>query len=302
MNNIVNQIAAACALLSLCDTRGYMLGPHRRMYPDFLSRCPESFRAMSYDDLDRSTVEELRALKASFEAPKDLGELPCGGVPVDENNVRCATPGDSVPIGWRVEAACASKCKVTMMCPGKQVSKEIWTGECGAAPGDVEIHVKIPAETLSCKSGECFLQWKMENDKQKTYFGCVDLKIDLKQPGESHQRLNYDDGSSTGDYGQGKDSNVSKEPSSQNYGTGNVSKPEKDSKAETSKCTNAEQDCGSSYGKTSTCSDPVNALNTPAYEAKDQIPCEATTASPEDNFPQDEGEGELDVGGEAMQE
>lgn len=289
-----------------------MLGPHRRMYPDFLSRCPESFRAMSYDDLDRSTVEELRALKASFEAPKDLGELPCGGVPVDKNNVRCATPGDSVPIGWRVEAACASKCKVTMMCPGKQISKEIWTGECGTVPGDVEIHVKIPAETLSCKPGECFLQWKMENDKQKTYFGCVDLKIDLKQPEESHERLNYDGGSSTGNYGQGKDSNVNKESSSpsygtkkcsnddkdsssQNYGTGNASKPEEDSKAETSKCTNFEQDGGSSSGKTSTCSDPVKAFNTPNYETKDQIPCDATIASPEDNFPQDVGE-------EAMQE
>lgn len=182
------QVGVGWVWLSVCEGRAFLLGIHRRVYPDFLGRCPETFRSVPYDELSRRSIEELREMKANLEAPEGLGELPCGGFPTDENNVKCVAPGEEVPVSWRVETACNSKCKVTLMCPEKQITKVVWSGTCGAQPGDVEIRAKIPAESSSCESGKCFLQWKMESDKQKTYFGCIDLKIEQHQPADSETK------------------------------------------------------------------------------------------------------------------
>lgn len=170
-----------CTWLGVCGAKAFLYGPHRAITPEFISRCPESYRAIPYDELEQKSVEELREIKANYDAPEGLGELPCGGVPVDEGNVREVAPGDLVPISWRVVEACSSKCMVTLMCPSKAISKVVWTGECGSKLGAVDIQATVPSDASECKVGECFLQWKMITSTQKTYFGCVDIKIGAKR-------------------------------------------------------------------------------------------------------------------------
>lgn len=173
-----------CTWLGVCEAKAFLYGPHRAITPDFISRCPESYRIIPHDELEQKSVEELQAMKANYDAPEGLGELPCGGVPVDEGNVREVAPGDSVPVSWRVVEACSSKCMVTLMCPSKAISKVVWTGECGSKLGAVDIQATVPSDASECKVGECFLQWKMITSAQKTYFGCVDIKIGIKRPVE----------------------------------------------------------------------------------------------------------------------